>query len=107
MCIWIKRPLDFSSGLVYNLVRKHIGHEFRLPSVVDYENSILTLGGRDAIFFYYDCQGMTEPQILLTIKIKLHLCSLASPPYVLEGIEKTHPAFFLITRVDYNINANQ
>ena len=28
-----KRPLDFSSGLVYNQLRKHIGHEFRLPSV--------------------------------------------------------------------------
>ena len=31
--LFIERPLDFSSGLMYNLLRKVIGHEFRLPSV--------------------------------------------------------------------------
>ena len=49
--------------------------------------------GRDAISFYYDYLCKIVPQKLLAIKLKLPLCSWASPsPYVrLEGIKRTHP----------------
>ena len=67
--LFIERPLDFSSGLMYNLLRKVIGHEFRLPSVILFveRTSIFTLDGWDAISFcYYDCPEKTEPRKLLT-----------------------------------------
>ncbi len=73
----IKRTLDFSNALVYNLFRKRIGYDSDLPSVLKcYKNSIHTLGGRDAIsFYYYDRLCKTEPQKLLTLKLKLQAYS--------------------------------
>ena len=65
-----KRALEKSNALVYNLLRKVIGYDSDLPSVLKcYKNSIHTLGGRDAISFYYnDYLCKIEPQKLQAIE---------------------------------------
>ena len=51
-----------------------------------------TFSGRDAISFCYDYLCKIVPQKLPATKLKLPLCSWASPSFVkLEGIKRTHP----------------
>ncbi|MBQ8039651.1 MAG: hypothetical protein IJ274_07265 [Lachnospiraceae bacterium] len=59
----MKRPLEFTNGLVYNLLRKVIGRKFRLPSVrIQLKEIASTLGEWDAISFcYYDYLKKIEP----------------------------------------------
>ena len=49
-----KELLETQVALMYNLLRKVIGHEFRLPSVFEYylKNSILILGDRGMLFLF-------------------------------------------------------
>jgi len=49
----LKRPLDFSSGLVYNLINEELSDakSDTLSGKMYYKNSILLSQGRDAIFY--------------------------------------------------------
>lgn len=72
-------------------------------AVNEYELKVELCEGRDAISYYVGlCMSM--PKILLTIELKLPLCSLASPSFIiLEGIIENRIHFlFNYTNVLYH-----